>query len=112
MLGNSLQTALDEAHFTVNLYSFPLHPSPPDKTFLPPGNSFTSSLVEQLPKPPTPTSPLAAPDIPLVCIFSSIMKSGIFNNEGMKENIELLEAILFCHQKINAKADKLCMKFS
>ena len=34
MLGNSLKTVLDETRFTVNFYSFSLHPSLPGKTFL------------------------------------------------------------------------------
>ena len=34
MLGNSLKTVVDKTHFTVNFYSFSLHPSTPGKTFL------------------------------------------------------------------------------
>ena len=44
---------------------------------------------------------------------SQLGKLKEFNNEGRRyRSRELLKATLFCHQKNNEKADRLCMKFS
>lgn len=70
MLQKSLKTVLDKVYLIATMYSFPLVPDSPGKSFLSPSKLFSPLAYRTTYKTPPRIGTSA---IVLVCIFSSIL---------------------------------------
>ena len=105
LLTESLETAFDEAHFTVNLYNFlqslalPRHTCPPSEPFVPhsPRQNNTPNLL---------SSRHIRNSLSVYLFLNSepqLGKSKEFNNQGLKVNRNFKCYILFLPSKNNKK---------